>query len=566
MTLDERRAAVEASLSRKAVTWWQKAVTWLLSTVIEWIFYIVEKIVVLIFTYIRKELFASPLPHSDLMRGYGIPQKYISVVDNVVREKGVVAGTLWAVAVGIGGFIAFVKQLMDVAGIPMQKEMLALFKPVEPDVREAIVGWHRGWVSWEHLKTIAAKWGYGDVALSILVKNAETLIGSAEILALLRRKKIESSEAISRLKLLGISSETSAKMLGLVETLPEPDVIRSMYLRGLWDDSVHDFKLAQLGYSKETIEAFKKLYMYIPPVSDLVRMAVREAFTPAVIEKYQLHADFPAEFVKWAKQQGVSEEWAKAYWAAHWELPSLLMGYEMLHRGVITLDDLKMLMRVQDIMPFWRDKLIKISYSPFTRVDVRRMFRDNVLNREQVKKAYKDLGYDDWHAEKLTQWTLINAMEEDREASRADVVKAFLRDSISEADARQYLFFLNYSADAIEFFIDDAKYKKQMTLKDQELEYIKVNYVKGSWDLPRTEEALCKLGLPAKEIDYYLLLWTKSTKEKVALPTKAELKRWLIAGTITIERWVEFMRYLGYSDELIAYYADEISAGLTPAS
>jgi len=566
MTLDKRRAAVEASLSRKAVTWWQKAVTWLLSTVIEWIFYIVEKIVVLIFTHIRKELYFSSTPSDEILTYYGVPAGRKALVERFIREKGVVAGTIFGVAFGLFGSFQYIKQLMDVAGIPVQKEMLALFKPTEPDVREAIVGWHRGWVSWDSLKMIAAKWGYGDVALSILVKNAETLINSVEILALLRRKKIEPGEAISRLKLLGMSPETAAKMLGLVETLPEPDVIRSMYLRGLWGDGVHDQKMSELGYTKETIEAVKKLYMYIPPVPDLVRMAVREAFTPAVVEKYKLYEDFPPDFAKWAKQQGVSVEWAKAYWAAHWELPSLLMGYEMLHRGVITLDDLKMLMRVQDIMPYWRDKLIKISYTPFTRVDVRRMFRDNVLDREQVKRAYKDIGYDEWHAEKLTQWTLINAMEEDREASRSDVVKAFLRDSISEADARKYLDFLNYSADAIEFFIDDAKYKKQMTLKDQELDYIKVNYIKGSWDLPRTEEALRKLGLPSKEIDYYVLLWTKSTKEKVALPTKAELKRWLIAGTISIERWVEFMRYLGYSDELIAYYADEISMALTPAS
>ena len=57
----------------------------------------------------------------------------------------------------------------------------------------------------------------------------------------------------------------------------------------------------------------------------------------------------------------------------------------MLHRGVIDTAELDMLLRAQDVMPFWRDRLTAIAYRPLTRVDVRRMYKQGVLNVIKTK-------------------------------------------------------------------------------------------------------------------------------------------------------------------------------------
>ncbi|GAI69295.1 unnamed protein product, partial [marine sediment metagenome] len=92
---------------------------------------------------------------------------------------------------------------------------------------------------------------------------------------------------------------------------------------------------------------------------------------------------------------------------------SILQGFEMLHRDVITPEQLNSLFMATDIMPWWREKLQAISYSPLTRVDVRRVFKMGIIDREQVYRTYLDLGYNEEKAEWLTSFTEMQNTEQD---------------------------------------------------------------------------------------------------------------------------------------------------------
>ena len=85
--------------------------------------------------------------------------------------------------------------------------------------------------------------------------------------------------------------------------------------------------LRSLGWSDERIEAWKFITEIIPGVQDLVRMAVREAFTPEIAAKFGQYEDFPGAVVPWGQKQGLSKEWLERYWAAHWDLPSPMQGF-----------------------------------------------------------------------------------------------------------------------------------------------------------------------------------------------------------------------------------------------
>ena len=47
-----------------------------------------------------------------------------------------------------------------------------------------------------------------------------------------------------------------------------------------------DLRLAQLGFAPAGIQELKVLAFPIPGVGDLIRMAVREVFTPDIAEKF----------------------------------------------------------------------------------------------------------------------------------------------------------------------------------------------------------------------------------------------------------------------------------------
>ncbi|GAI28470.1 unnamed protein product, partial [marine sediment metagenome] len=50
--------------------------------------------------------------------------------------------------------------------------------------------------------------------------------------------------------------------------------------------------------------------------------------------------EYPPEYEEAAKKAGLPPEQAENYWASHWVLPSILQGYEMLHRNVIGSEEL----------------------------------------------------------------------------------------------------------------------------------------------------------------------------------------------------------------------------------
>jgi hypothetical protein len=131
----------------------------------------------------------------------------------------------------------------------------------------------------------------------------------------------------------------------------------------------------------------------IPGSQDMIRMMVREVFTPDVREKYGQDQDYPTEADRLLAMHGFSREWARNYWAAHWELPSAGQGFEMFHREKINLDDLKTLLRTLDIMPFWRDKLIDIAYNLIPRLDLRRGWELGMIPTEELERRYRWLGF-----------------------------------------------------------------------------------------------------------------------------------------------------------------------------
>ncbi|KKK61280.1 hypothetical protein LCGC14_3015910, partial [marine sediment metagenome] len=189
-----------------------------------------------------------------------------------------------------------------------------------------------------------------------------------------------------------IHPEYAQTYLDAVLTKPASQDIIAFQLRQDASLSGLDRELTKIGIHPAYTGLYKELAYQIPPVADIITMAVREAFTPDVAARFGQYEDFPEDFEKYAAMKGLSSEWAKRYWAAHWNLPSPQQGFQMLHRGVIDKADLNMLLKALDVMPFWRDKLTQIAYRPLTRVDVRRMYREGVLDEGEVFQSYLKQG------------------------------------------------------------------------------------------------------------------------------------------------------------------------------
>ena len=316
-----------------------------------------------------------------------------------------------------------------------------------------------------------------------------------------------------------------------------------------------DAELRKIGIHGDYWPLYKELAYQIPPVADIITMAVREAFTPAIAERFGQYEDFPDDLAEWAGKKGLKPEWAKRYWAAHWSLPSANQGFEMLHRGVIDETELEMLLRALDVMPFWRDKLIDIAYKRVTRVDVRRMYKTGVLTETEVYEANLELGYNERDAKRMTEFTVISTLQSLAKFTTTDVISAYTKRMIDRTEAGGLLRDLGVKSNDVSYILDTADYKRQWALTDVKVAGIKNLYKKRQYDADKAREQLFALDLPTEQIDALMDTWWYEIKaEPVRTWTTAQTVSFVKAGLITPARAVRELQTIGYDTEHINIY------------
>lgn len=316
-----------------------------------------------------------------------------------------------------------------------------------------------------------------------------------------------------------------------------------------------DNELRKIGIHPDFMRVYKELAYQIPPVADIITMAVREAFTPEIAAKFGQYEDFPKDLEIWGMKKGLSKDWTQRYWAAHWSLPSPQQGFEMLHRGVINETELNMLLRALDVMPFWRDKLTQIAYRRLTRVDIRRMYRQGVLDEKEVYDSYVEHGYTPLNAERMAEFTVRQTLATLSKFTSGDIIKAFTNRMITESDAMYLLRTIGISNEDARYIISTAEYKRVWAFTDQQITGIRNLYKKRVYDINQARDKLSRLNLPAEQIDVLMQQWHYEKVEELdATWTTPQTLKFLKRGLISEARARKELNLNGYNDERADLY------------
>lgn len=387
------------------------------------------------------------------------------------------------------------------------------------------------------------------------------LLATPDVVAAERRGFIGPNTATDILQRHGFSVADAETMRKLDEQPPgELDALHFWHRKLIGDEQLADvFK--DRGFTTLWANVYKQASFIIPPPQDLITMAVREVFSPDVAARFGLFEDFPEQFAEFARQQGITGEWAQRYWGAHWGLPSATMGFEMFHRAIIGEDDLKLLLRSLDVMPFWRDRLIQLAYNPYTRVDIRRMHQLGVLTDDDVKRAHLDLGYSPEKADKLTEFVIRlnrNAPgEDDAELGRLSraAVLGFYEDGILPRDrAHSLLINLGITPEAGSLYLDAVDNDQQRAERKAETDLVIAQAEAGLITFAQAESRLGQLGLETGEIQKALTRLTRSEQSKLKVPTRDDGERFFKLGLITNLQYFDLLQRLGYSNQWAQLY------------
>lgn len=358
----------------------------------------------------------------------------------------------------------------------------------------------------------------------------------------------------------GVRAEVIAAYEEMSNNILDVGEIMAGRWRGLLTDDDFFRLLKRRGYDEKAVSVLDDLSKLIPPISDLIRFQVREAFNDSVSSKFGYDDDYPSELDPYIKRQGFAPDWAKRYWRAHWQLPSPTQAYEMLHRGLIDQSDLETLLRTSDYPSFWRDKLMKQSYHVLTRVDVRRLIQAGMINREKAKKTYLEMGYKDDDAELLTEFAYQGISTNEKDLTKSEILNMY-EDGLIDRDAvAGMLVKMGYDQNESEQLLAQADYSIAKAARVDAINYAKEMFSAGQFTREQAQAELANSGVKAKGIDRYLLAWERAKKVEVKGLSVADMRRMFMKDLLTDAQVKEGLEGLHYSQFAIEKYMEEMKA------
>lgn len=399
-----------------------------------------------------------------------------------------------------------------------------------------------------------------------MARERPTLLAIADAVDAQRRGIISEAQFQNTLDRHGLSSSAQEAVRALGEQLLSIGELVELFKRRDIDGDEYTRRAALLGYESTDAARILGLAEFVPSAIDVVQFAVREVYTPEIAEKYGQFSEFPEDAMADFERAGVPRSQAVKYWASHWGLPSIQMAMEMYHRRAetgFTLEDLMALMRAQDVMPYYRDKILAIASSNYTRVDVRRMHKLGILTLEQVAEAYQALGYNDERAQNMARFTEeLNSAEDDaaiepfRAGIRGRVLSMYQSRTMPRADVESVLRDLGYKPEQIAAYITEAEFIRDADTFADWRSAIKRLYVAGDWTREQAIRKMLDFGFAEDEIVDLIPLWDVDRELRAATDAERaekDLTKTEIIGAYTDELMGEVdageaLRMLGYDD------------------
>ncbi len=371
------------------------------------------------------------------------------------------------------------------------------------------------------IKPLLEAVGFANENAEYVLDAATRLIEEPTLFELRRRGIINDKEYRDRLSMFGYKEADLDSMTQMHRVLPDMFQLRNMYFRGFMNKREYIKWLGMLGYDDKDADNLEKAGWQLPGPADLMRFGVREVFTPAIAARFGQYQQYPRGITEWANKIGMSEEIAQMYWAAHWDLPAIGQMFSMFHRGIINRADLKMGVRARDVMPFWQDKVIDLSYRLIPRRTLPRMVRQDLIDFRGLVSRFQKLGFNPADSAIMARSAEMSAVEEQKDLTRSDIVNAMRYSWYTTPQAITALQSLGYKKTAVDFYIADGERRKALedareaatdiskeTSEAVDLSTSEVlrGYSQGMVDGPKTTELLSALGIAPTAITFKMTL------------------------------------------------------------
>ena len=351
----------------------------------------------------------------------------------------------------------------------------------------------------------------------------------------------------------GIPPEETDKLLKAKELRFPSEVVSLLALRDKAKYSKYWADVKALGVDQERLEALQELAYKIPGVQDIIRYVVREAYSPEIYKAFGQDQEYPGIAEADAEKAGVRPDHLMKEWIAHWDLPSVGNGFEMLHRGEITQEELSLLLKARDIMPFWRDKLTAISWTIPTRIEVRMMAQLGLVDKAFIMDILAKDGLAEEYRSVVADMNIVRGIRADLQTR---YTKKWLDSSGVKAEIEKSGLSPDIGERLYQWIVSNTKPDRTVTERNLTTAEIVKGVKKGIIDWSDGSDRLVALGYDEDEAAFILAVNIEAVQEE---PTST-----ITVQTDTIRRQRR-QRLISKEDELSALIAIGLESALALA-
>lgn len=337
--------------------------------------------------------------------------------------------------------------------------------------------------------------------------------------------------------------------------------LRELFHRGEKSETDVLAALSQRGFTELRAKEIMSVWKFIPPLGDLMSMAAGKSFNADLITKYGLLEGLPVEVLDGGVKQGIPTEWIEKYWMARKWKPAPSLALEMLHRGLISPEEVNDAYDFAEVPGVWRDKLTAISYQPYSRIDIRRMHKAGSIKDSELIPLYKEIGFADDKAAQMAAFTIQYNNASYRDLGQSQIVKAYRDSMISRDDAHDLLIALNYDEPTVEWILSMADWEEQLEIQTLYVSSIQENYKAARIGENDARAALMKLNLPGARIDALIEKWKPTRITETKMVSKTDLDKMFRAKVIDADTYKSEMYKLGYSWQYTSWYYSLLTGG-----
>ncbi len=455
----------------------------------------------------------------DLLRSVktGTPEidNYIEKVTKPTRF----AFIIFIIPVILGAAIEIIQSIIRPFALPLTYAVNHIATPARLTLQQWIIANRRGLVAGTFWEKDAKDLGYHETQIGIFDEATKLRPGFNELLVLLRRKVITEAQFQAAIAEEGVDTNKA----------------------------------------DELVEARK----IDPGLSDLLNIAVREAYDEKAIEDFELDAGFPKEFLADAIEIGVREKWPELLWRAHWQLPGVGQSFEMFQRlrtgrqgPDFTAGNLDTYLRTADIAPFFRDKLTAIAFRPIPRIDVRRLFRADKITYPEMIERNRDFGYNLADATMLAEMVRDEGAEDEREITLSLIQRSYKIKRMNRGEATAALRDLDYGDDTADLILDIVDFQVHEADIDDLERQLEFLFIEGETDEATVRGRLGGEGLTAAEVNLFVQRITIKRNRKIKLPTQGQLEDFYeenIIGRVELESGLS---KIGWTRQRITWFVE----------